>query len=39
VESTLVEALILNGLGERGFCKVVTREGEEILEALDGLAD
>jgi hypothetical protein len=31
VESTLVEVLILNGLREGGFYKVVTSEGRDIL--------
>jgi len=37
VESTLVEVLILNGLGEGGFYKVVTRVGRKILVEFEGL--
>jgi hypothetical protein len=32
-----VEVLIVNELGESGFCKVVTGERQEILEELEGL--
>jgi len=32
-----VEVLILKGLGESGFCRVVTWEGQEILEELEVL--
>jgi len=36
VESTLVEVLILNGLGNNSFYKVVTRVGLEVLEEFEG---
>ena len=36
MESTLVEVLILHGLGNDGFYKVVTRVGLEVLEEFEG---
>ena len=36
MESTVVEVLILNGLGEGSFYKMVTREGREILVEFEG---
>jgi len=36
VESTLVEVLILNGLENNGFYKVVTRVGLKVLEEFEG---
>lgn len=36
MESTLVEVLILNGLGNGGFYKVVTRVGLKVLEEFEG---
>ena len=33
----VVEVLILNGLGEGEFCRVITREGGEFLELSEGL--
>jgi hypothetical protein len=36
VESTLAEVLILNGLGNNGFYKVVTRVGLEVLVEFEG---
>ena len=37
MESTLLEVLILNGLGEGGFCKVVNQVGRKILAEFEGL--
>jgi hypothetical protein len=37
VESTLAEVLILNGLGNDDFYKVVTWEGLNILREFEGL--
>jgi hypothetical protein len=37
VESTLAEVLILDGLAEGGFYKVVTWEGLKILGDFEGL--
>jgi len=36
VESTLVEVLILDGLGEDGFYKMVTLVGLKILVGFEG---
>ena len=36
MESTVAEVLILNGLGEGGFYKVVNRVGQEILVEFEG---
>ena len=36
MESTLAEVLILNGLGNNGFYKVVTRVGLEVLVEFEG---
>jgi hypothetical protein len=36
VESTVVEVLILNGLGEGSFYKMVTLEGRGILVEFEG---
>ena len=36
MESTVVEVLILNGLGEGSFYKVVTYEGRRILREFEG---
>jgi hypothetical protein len=36
VESTVVEVLILGGLGDDGFYEVVTRVGLEVLEEFEG---
>jgi hypothetical protein len=36
VESTLAEVLILDGLGDNGFYKVVTRVGLKVLEEFEG---
>jgi hypothetical protein len=36
VESTIVEVLILNGLGEGRFYKMVTYEGRKILVKFEG---
>jgi hypothetical protein len=36
VESTIVEVLIVKGLGENGFYKMVTWVGLEILREFEG---
>ena len=38
MESTVVEVLILNGLGEGSFYKMVTWEGRKILVEFEGPA-
>jgi len=39
VESSLVEVLILKGLGVGGFYKLVTQEGLRILREFEGPRD